>query len=302
MDLINSNELIDAGYTFTIEDERSERSFDERTGELRGVSFEATAGAQETLPAYELHAVRDWLELDELDLPELCEDELRDIVEETGEALLSRIETEENEATAKYLRRAHEYFLQRGLIAVDLDPEAAAELCDTSELSDDGDRWAHVADAHGEAREAAIALYLSLDAKRREWSERLAFAEQREERYLQLLRAADATDDYDELKALRSETWRRVKRSRELCDAIDDWSNVFLSKRQADRLMLVLNMKLGYRVRFSEAPRAERPAEETPAVVSQGPSVRVARWSAAGKLSPHVEAWGVGAFPGHPLR
>lgn len=40
MDLINANDLIAAGYTFTIEDENSERQFDEETGELRGVQHE----------------------------------------------------------------------------------------------------------------------------------------------------------------------------------------------------------------------------------------------------------------------
>lgn len=39
MNLINANELLSAGYTFTIEDENSERDFDTE-GELRGVRFE----------------------------------------------------------------------------------------------------------------------------------------------------------------------------------------------------------------------------------------------------------------------
>jgi hypothetical protein len=205
MNTINANELIAAGYNFTIEDENSERCFDNE-GELVGVSFE--------MPEYYFAA----------DLP--------DDQDEMGSYLCDVSELSDDHAVT------------RPLYDDEGEPLCSNDGFEIEEIVVHS-RWGHVKDEHLDELEAQRNLYRRLDTQRRDHREMFYLAQWRVERYERLLRCALGTLSDDKLKKMKSGIWSRYKASVKSCAKSESWYAIYLTKEQVGVLMAVINLRLG---------------------------------------------------------
>lgn len=173
---VNVSELINANINFTIEDERTERSFG-ADGELLGVR----------------HDMSNYFPMS--------------------------------------------YDREEELLLTEDDPEEYVNLVDDYEFNDDGQRWEHLADSHLHEREMQRAMYTCLDVHHRIWGEAEALANFRYQRFVRLSHFAESCASKGVLRDMAREVWKRYKRSVAICVARGEWSNLYLTKDQANSLM-----------------------------------------------------------------